>query len=216
MDLSFSELKDLIFNASLGSDLPAGIGEDLSMAVTFLESRSLPGGREFLNSLECKRHPTLLPQKKGSHLIFCNARAIFEGVTAIDFLVSGVCESVILQNIDSHMLLLGLASNYRGYSFSFYKNKRVCAGIVNDELVYKNERLIEYIVLLLENLNISYFISDTFNNSYSIKKYTNNCIDENMVNYLDKNNVSQSKGNHWLSDGHKLWSELLIKNIKNE
>ena len=139
MDLSFSELKDLIFNASLGSDLPAGIGEDLSMAVTFLESRSLPGGREFLNSLECKRHPTLLPQKKGSHLIFCNARAIFEGVTAIDFLVSGVCESVILQNIDSHMLLLGLASNYRGYSFSFYKNKRVCAGIVNDELVYKNE-----------------------------------------------------------------------------
>ena len=139
MDLSFSELKDLIFNASLGSNLPAGIGEDLSLAVTFLESRSLPGGREFLNSLKCERHPTLLPQKKGSHLIFCNARAIFEGVTAIDFLVSGVCESVILQNIDSHMLLLGLASNYRGYSFSFYKNKRVCAGIVNDELVYNNE-----------------------------------------------------------------------------
>ena len=53
MDLSFSELKDLVFNASLGSNLPAGIGEDLSLAVTFLESRSLPGGKEFLNSLKC-------------------------------------------------------------------------------------------------------------------------------------------------------------------
>tara|TARA_B100000900_G_scaffold277399_1_gene237201 strand:- start:412 stop:1026 length:615 start_codon:yes stop_codon:yes gene_type:complete len=139
MDLSFSELKDLIFNASLGSNLPAGIGEDLSMAVTFLESRSLPGGKELLNSLECERHPTLPPQKKGSHLIFCNARAIFEGVAAIDFLVSEVCERVILKNIDSQMLLLGLASNYRGSSFSFYKNKRVCAGIFNDELFYKHE-----------------------------------------------------------------------------
>ena len=139
MDLSFSELKDLIFNASLGSNLSAGIGEDLSLAVTFLESRSLPGGKEFLNSLKCERHPTLPPQKIGSHLIFCNARAIFEGVTAIDFLVSEVCESVILKNIDSQMLLLGLASNYRGSSFSFYKNKEVYASIFNDELVCKHE-----------------------------------------------------------------------------
>ena len=139
MDLSFSELKDLIFNASLGSNLPAGIGEDLSLAVTFLESRSLPGGKEFLNSLKCKRHPSLPPQKKGSRLVFCNARAIFEGVTSIDFLVSEVCESVILKNIDSQMLLLGLASNYRGSSFSFYKNKVVYASIFNDELVSKHE-----------------------------------------------------------------------------
>ena len=139
MDLSFSELKDLIFNASLGSSLPAGIGEDLSLAVAFLESRSLPGGKEFLNSLKCERYPSLPPQKKGSCLIFCNTRAIFEGVTAIDFLVSEVCESVILKNIDSQMLLLGLASNYRGSSFSFYKNKEVYASVFNDELVYKHE-----------------------------------------------------------------------------
>ena len=137
MDLSYSELKDLIFNASLGSNLPAGIGEDLSMAVTFLESRSLPGGKEFLNSLKCERYPSLLPQKKGSSLIFGNSRAIFEGVTAIDFLVSEVCESVILKNIDSQMLLLGLAANYRGYNFSFYKNKAVYASIFDGELVCK-------------------------------------------------------------------------------
>ena len=139
MDLSFSELKDLIFNASLGSDLPAGIGEDLSLAVTFLESRSLPGGKEFLNSLKCERHPLLPPKQKGSRFIFCNARAIFEGVTAIDFLVSEVCESVVLKNIDSQMLLLGLASNYRESSFSFYKNKELYASIFNDELICKHE-----------------------------------------------------------------------------
>ena len=139
MDLSFSELKDLIFNASLGSILPAGIGEDLSLAVTFLVSRSLPGGKAFLNSLKCERHLSLLPQKKGSCFIFCNTRAIFEGVTAIDFLVSEVCDSVILKNIDSQMLLLGLASNYRGSSFSFYKNEEVFASVLNDELFCKYE-----------------------------------------------------------------------------
>ena len=137
MDLSFSELKDLVFNASLGSNLPTGIGEDLSLAVTFLESRSLPGGKEFLNSLKCERYPSLLPQKKGSSLIFGNSRAIFEGVTAIDFLVSEVCESVILKNIDSQILLLGLASNYREFSFSFYKNKELYASIFNNELFFK-------------------------------------------------------------------------------
>ena len=139
MDLSFSELKDLVFNASLGSNLPTGIGEDLSLAVTFLESRSLPGGKEFLDSLKCERYPSLLPQKKGSSLIFGNSRAIFEGVTAIDFLVSEVCESVILKNIDSQMLLLGLASNYRECSFSFYKNKELYANIFNNELVFKHK-----------------------------------------------------------------------------
>ncbi|MDC3080863.1 DUF3726 domain-containing protein [Paracoccaceae bacterium] len=139
MNLSFSELKDLVFNASLGSNLSAGIGEDLSLAVTFLESRSLPGGKEFLNSLKCERHPLLPPKQKGSRFIFCNARAIFEGVTAIDFLVSEVCESVVLKNIDSQMLLLGLASNYRESSFSFYKNKELYASIFNDELICKHE-----------------------------------------------------------------------------
>ena len=51
MDLSFSELKDLVFNASMGSNLPAGVCEDLSFGVSFLESRSLPGCKELLISL---------------------------------------------------------------------------------------------------------------------------------------------------------------------
>ena len=78
MDLSFSELKDLVFNASMGSNLPAGVCEDLSFGVTFLESRSLPGGKELLYSLKCERHPPVSPQKNGVSLIFSNSRAIFE------------------------------------------------------------------------------------------------------------------------------------------
>ena len=100
MDLSFSELKDLVFNASMGSNLPAGVCEDLSFGVTFLESRSLPGGKELLYSLKCERHPPVSPQKNGVSLIFCNSRAIFEGLSAIDLLVSESCKSVILENID--------------------------------------------------------------------------------------------------------------------
>ena len=176
MDLSFSELKDLVFNASLGSNLPTGIGEDLSLAVTFLESRSLPGGKEFLNSLKCERYPSLPPQKKGPCLIFCNARALFEGVTAIDFLVSEVCESVILKNIDSEILLLGLASNYRGSSFSFYQNKRVCAGIVNDELVYKHENN-------KSNNDVEIFLKDSQLNNPLIK-CTRMSLDKNTFQEL--------------------------------
>ena len=142
MDLSFSELKDLVFNASMGSNLPAGVCEDLSLGVTFLESRSLPGGKELLYSLKCDRHPPVSPQKNGVSLIFSNARAIFEGLSAIDFLVSEACESVVLENIDSSMLLVGLASNYYGLSFSFYKNKEICAGLFNDQLYWKNDNYI--------------------------------------------------------------------------
>ena len=139
MDLSFSELKDLIFNASMGSNLPAGVCEDLSFGVTFLESRSLPGGKELLYSLKCERHPSVSPQKNGVSLIFSNSRAIFEGLSAIDLLVSEACKSVILENIDSSMLLVGLASNYYGLSFSFYKNKEICAALFNDQLNWEND-----------------------------------------------------------------------------
>ena len=139
MDLSFSELKDLVFNASMGSNLPAGVCEDLSFCVPFLESRSLPGGKELLTSLKCARHPPVLPQKKGASLIFGNARAIFEGLSAIDFLVSEACESVILENIDSSILLVGLASNYNGLSFSFYNNKEIYAVLFNDQLNWNDK-----------------------------------------------------------------------------
>ena len=139
MDLSFSELKDLVFNASMGSNLPAGVCEDLSFGVTFLESRSLPGGKELLYSLKCERHPSVSPQKNGVSLIFSNSRAIFEGLSAIDLLVSEACKSVILENIDSSMLLIGLASNYYGLSFSFYKNKEICAALFNNQLNWEND-----------------------------------------------------------------------------
>ena len=96
MDLSLSELKDLVFNACMGSNLPTGVCEDLSFGVTFLESRSLAGSKELLNSLKCERNPPVSPQKNGTCLIFRNARAIFEGLSAIDFLVSEVCDSCLL------------------------------------------------------------------------------------------------------------------------
>ena len=139
MDLSFSELKDLVFNASMGSNLPAGVCEDLSFGVTFLESRSLPGGKELLYSLKCERHLAVSPRKNGVSLIFSNSRAIFEGLSAIDLLVSEACKSVILKNIDSSMLLVGLASNYYGFSFSFQKNKEICAALFNDQLNWEND-----------------------------------------------------------------------------
>ena len=148
MDLSFSELKDLVFNASMGSNLPAGVCEDLSFGVTFLESRSLPGGKELLNSLKCERYPPVSPQKNGVSLIFRNARAIFEGLSAIDFLVSEVCDSVVLKNIDSPMLLIGLASNYTGVSFSFFNNRKIYASLQNDEIIwnhanYRHSKVVE-------------------------------------------------------------------------
>ena len=76
-----------------GSNLPAGVCEDLSFGVTFLESRSLPGGKELLYSLKCERHPSVSPQKNGVSLIFSNSRAIFEGLSAIDLLVSEASET---------------------------------------------------------------------------------------------------------------------------
>ena len=46
---------------------------------------------------------------------------------------------MILENIDSSMLLVGLASNYYGFSFSFHKNKEICAALFNDQLNWEND-----------------------------------------------------------------------------
>ena len=72
-------------------------------------------------------------------LLMCSTHALPNISAGLLFLVSEVCESVILKNIDSQMLVLGLASNFRGSSFSFYKNKEVYASIFSDELVCKYE-----------------------------------------------------------------------------
>ena len=92
-------------------------------------------------SLKCERHPPVSPQKNGLSLIFRNARAIFEGLSAIDFLVSEVCDSVVLENIDSPMLLIGLASNYIGVSFSFFDNRKIFASLQNEEIIWENRQL---------------------------------------------------------------------------
>ncbi len=176
MDLSFSELKDLVFNASMGSNLPAGVCEDLSFGVTFLESRSLPGGKELLYSLKCERHLPVSPQKNGVSLIFKKSRAIFEGLSAIDLLVSEACKSVILENIDSSMLLVGLASNYYGLSFSFYKNKEICAALFNDQLNWEND-----------NFRRSNDIEIRLNNgelNNPLAKRSRICLDDNVFNEL--------------------------------
>ena len=160
----------------MGSNLPAGVCEDLSFGVSFLESRSLPGCKELLYSLNCKRHPPVSPQKNGVSLIFSNSRAIFEGVSAIDLLVSESCKSVILENIDSSMLLVGLASNYYGFSFSFHKNKEICAALFNDQLNWEND-----------NFRRSNDIEIRLNNgelNNPLAKRSRMCLDDNVFKEL--------------------------------
>ena len=89
MQFSFSELKDLIFNAGLGANLNVGTCEDVALAVAILESQNIHGSDEFLYAIACKRKFTaergeacqcLTDGSTGKYagLLFKGSRMIFE------------------------------------------------------------------------------------------------------------------------------------------
>ena len=85
---------------------------------------------------------------------------------------------MILKNIDSQILLLGLASNYREYNFSFYKNKAVYASIFNGELVCKHENY-------KCGNDIEIFLDDSQLNN-PLAKCTRMSLDKNTIQELNK------------------------------
>lgn len=91
----------------------------------------------------------------------------------------------------------------------FYKRHSV-----SDYNLYKRqENLYRYIVLYLENRNIPFILSETIPTGEVLSNYTEKSISISFDEFNTKEKRNRAKGNHWLSDSHKAWSELLLAKI---
>lgn len=78
----------------------------------------------------------------------------------------------------------------------------------------KQENLYRYISLYLKDKKIPHLITQTIPTDFKLSDYTNNCIDVNFDEFNESQGRKRAQGNHWLSDSHKAWSDLLIDKIK--
>ena len=78
----------------------------------------------------------------------------------------------------------------------------------------KQYNLYKYITLYLEDKKIPYLITQTIPTDFELNHFTNKCIDITFDEYNEQQGRTRAQGNHWLSDSHKAWSELLINKIK--
>ena len=78
----------------------------------------------------------------------------------------------------------------------------------------KQENLYRYISLYLKDKKIPHLITQTIPTDFKLSDYTTNCIDVNFDEFNESQGRKRAQGNHWLSDSHKAWSDLLIDKIK--
>ena len=92
----------------------------------------------------------------------------------------------------------------------FYKNYLMTDYVTNT----KQSNLYNYLSLYLKDRGIPYLITQTIPTDFDLRYYTKNCIDITFDEYNEQQGRTRAQGNHWLSDSHKAWSELLINKIK--
>ena len=138
MQLSLSELKDLIYNAGLGAELTVGACEDFSFSVAVLESLSLNAASEFLYAIECDREPTQEFIITDNKVEITSGRALFEGIYAIDLFMAEKIDKIVFNIFDCPMLLIGLGYNYDNSNFVLLSSSKLIGSINSGEIFWDN------------------------------------------------------------------------------
>ncbi len=139
MQFSFSELKDLIFNASLGANLNVGTCEDVALAVAILESQNIHGSDEFLYAIACKRKFISDFVIKNKVIEVDSGRALFEGIYAIDLFIAEKAGKIVFKEMDCPMLLVGLGWNYYNSNFIIRYSDKIIGSINSGMIFWDNE-----------------------------------------------------------------------------
>jgi hypothetical protein len=85
---------------------------------------------------------------------------------------------------------------------------------ITDYNLYKRqENLYRFIVLYLESRKIPFILSETIPTGQVLSTYTSKSVSMNFDDFNTKAGRKRAKGNHWLSDSHRAWSQYLIKHI---
>ena len=137
MICSQSELKNLIYNSGIGSNIDVGICEEISQAVAKLESFNINASQEALN---CFKNPTYRKTKihvSKNSIGFGDSQVVYNGISAIDNFRCGLYDKITFEKLDSPILLLGLALINKVINFQILFSSEVIS-YVNDNKFYWN------------------------------------------------------------------------------
>ena len=108
MQCSFTELKNLIFTAGLGSNIEVGTCDEISDAVATLELLGLNASKEALKCFQNKKRKKSNYKVYEKTLNFGHSTVLNEGISAVDFFRTNIYDEISFETIDSPLILCGL------------------------------------------------------------------------------------------------------------
>ena len=108
MICSYTELKNLIYNSGIGSNIDVGICEEISEAVAKLELYGLNASAEIyrcFKNLSFKKNNIKIIDKS---IQFGKGKVIFEGISGLDYFRTNLYDEIIFEELDSPLILIGL------------------------------------------------------------------------------------------------------------
>ena len=118
---SLNELESVLRKAASGAGLPIGLAEDIGAAGAWLTARGQDGTGAVLLSIRAGISEPMTPVTDHGTLVFAPTRVAICGPSVIDMLAAfESIEKARLRDVDSPMLLLGLAGSMAGsYDIAF-------------------------------------------------------------------------------------------------
>ena len=148
MICSYTELKNLIYNSGIGSNIDVGICEEISEAVAKLELYGLNASSEIykcFKNLSYKKNNIKIIDKS---IQFGNSKVIFEGISGLDFFRTNLYDEIIFEELDSPLILIGLGLINNVENFKVL-NSSSLIGYVDKKKIFWNENFTENNVKIL-------------------------------------------------------------------
>lgn len=96
------------------------------------------------------------------------------------------------------------------YSWAYCMSKYLYR---EDHQIRKLKHLLNYSTQYLQIRNIPFLFLPSITIPIQLSDYTKNCIDISMDTYCSNKGFRRAQGHHWLSDAHKGWSEVILKEV---
>ena len=142
MICSYTELKNLIYNSGIGSNIDVGICEEISEAVAKLELYGLNASAEIyrcFKNLSFKKNNIKIIDKS---IQFGKGKVIFEGISGLDYFRTNLYDEIIFEELDSPLILIGLGLINNVENFKVL-NSTSLIGYVDKKKFFWNENFTE-------------------------------------------------------------------------
>ena len=161
MKCSVTELKSLIYNSCLGLKFEVGICDEISEAVSCLESYNLSASEELTKCFQCKKSTINEIKILNKSICFGQSRIMYEGISSVDYFRTGLYEEILFEKLDTPMILIGLGLINRVDNFQITHSSKVI-GYVDQAKFFWDKNFHN------RNIKISIKKNEYFPSSYNV------------------------------------------------